>query len=611
MQNAARSTLGILVCAGLTGSIHAQAFRALVLSDGEVGPGRTLAITDAGDAVVRVGDELGIWQPSAAFNRPAGLSMIGTIDRGAVNRVSRHIDRDDRFYGSFKGRASAWSRDMGHADLDTRDGIGSWIDDASWPDFLVGGEQDRNGPATPVYWTHGARVELDLPAGTRTGVATGVNAGGEVVGVVSADEHAVIRWAAVASSFDRSTQAAIWIGNEAVLLDELVVGAGLSIVRADDINNRGQIAATAVDASGLFYAVVLEPAGADLNGDGVTSPADINAWLALAGNNDRRGDLTRDGVVDGNDFRVMIDRVTSRFDHGQETIAFNVRAAELSLIMNTNGMYDAQGMPEPGLQPGNSNRQNWIDCGPPCWNDYHPDFNPNCYGCDGDDANNPHSPDGAPGWPGNTPGHPYGPNGGPGGDGSDGDPAGDGGPGGDGAPGDPPDLPGNGGPGGNGGDNTDDGNGGKGGDGGNGGTGVEDPPGAQPGGNGGGGGKGGGGGSNGGNGGDGGDGGPGGAGGADGGATGAGGNGGGGGDAGDGGDAPNGEGGDGGEGGAGGAGGGSDHNPGGAGGPGGGGGDGGDGSNGDGSGNDGGAGGPGGTGDPDGQPGSDGNDGSP
>ncbi|MEL6797063.1 MAG: hypothetical protein AAFO89_09615, partial [Planctomycetota bacterium] len=242
MQNAVRSTLGILVCAGLTGSVHAQAYRALVLSDGEVGPGRTLAITDAGDAVVRIGDDIGIWQPSAAFNRSAGLSMIGTIDRGAVNRVSRHIDRGDRFYGSVKGRASAWSRDMGHADLDTRDDVGSWVDDASWPAFLVGGEQGRIGPATPVYWSDAVRIELDLPAGARTGVATGVNGGGEIVGVVSADDHAEIRWAAVASSFDQSTRGAIWIGDEPVALDDLIVGSELSIVRADDINNRGEIA---------------------------------------------------------------------------------------------------------------------------------------------------------------------------------------------------------------------------------------------------------------------------------------------------------------------------------------------------------------------------------
>lgn len=590
MQNAAQLILGILVCAGVSSSIHAQAYRVTVISDGEVGPGQTLAITDAGDAVVRVGDDLGIWQASPGFGRPAGLTMVGEIDSGAVNRVSRHIDAAARVYGSVNGQASAWSREMGHADLNTRNDIGSWVDDASWPALLVGGEQGKDTPASPVLWTDGVRVELPLPAGARSAVATGVNDGGEIVGVTSADASAVIRWPAAASALDRNTAGVIWIGSEPVALNELIVGSGLSIVRTDDVDNRGRIAATAVDTDGLFYAVVLEPAGADLNGDGAVSPADLNAWIALAATDDRRGDLTGDGVVDAADFAVAVELITTRLDSAEASISGDARALALSRIMDTNGVYDAvdpDAEPGGGLVPGNSDKQAWINGG----RKYHPTYNPNCYGCNGDDPGNIHHPDGGPGWPGTHPDNPEKPRGGPGGRGADGDPAGDGGSGGDGAPGTEPDDPGGaGGDGGRGGDNTDDGSGGRGGKGGNGGRGGQGASSGVDngghGGEGGTGGRGGFGGSNGGNGGEGGEGGRGGDGGQDDGSNGNGGSAGGGGTGGAGGDARGGDG-DGGGGGTGGNGGDGGNADGGTHGNGGSGGSGGTGGNGDGDGSDG------------------------
>ncbi len=637
-------TMLMLVGMAVASSTHAQAYRVQVL---ESEPGRhawVTGLTEAGDAVGRVGDAFAVWQAQPGFGRASGLTVLQEADTTVVRPgFTSHIDEAGYWYGSRNGAASVWSQAGEHERLELIKGRNSRVNDGSWPGLVVGYESNESFHAEPVAWVEGAAVRLTLPAWANSAVAEGVNNSGAIVGTA---RQISTRW-----EYTREA-GVIWIADEAVELDSLAVGSNMRIVQACDVDERGRIAVNLEDNLGLWHAAILEPAGADLNGDGRTNSADFSAWLGYASQQDRRADLNGNGFVESADLNQLIAMLGSLSTQPESpAIDEEARATLLSHAFLIAGIYDTEiahygeGSEFHPIEPENSAYHNWLKSGN--WNEYHPDFNPNCYGCSGDDPNNPHAPDGAPGWPGNDPKNPYKPNGGPGGPGSDGDPAGDGGDGGDGAPGDDPKLPGNGGPGGAGGDNTDDGPGGSGGSGGNGGTGDND----QSGGNGGTGGDGGNGGPNGGNSGDGGNGGNGGTGGngaspigpgaaggpggnggdagdapngdagegGNGGPGGAGGNGnsgaggpgGDGGDAGAGGDAPNGNGGDGGDGGSGGSGGNGTTNK--SGGNGGTGGDGGDGGNGDTNGGDGGTeggGGTGGTGDPNGNDGSDGNGGS-
>lgn len=631
----------------ITTNVHTQAYRVKPLETFPETHTWSLGLTDAGDVVGRSSNRYAVWQSTAEFGRPAGFTPLHEIGDALTGpSLTEHIDDAGYWYGSSDGRASVWSQSGGHEALQHNPRRQSRAAGGSWPALVVGYELDETYLPQPVAWLEGAMVQLEIPSCATAGAAKGANTNGIIVGEAHVNDP---------NTFERVDEAGvIWIKGEAIELDDLVVGFSDHIVQAVAINTRGQIAVNVIDDGGIWRPALLEPAGADLNGNGSVGSDDFNAWLGFASAEDRRGDVNGDGLIDTADMMRLIGMIQRPPPRAAAESDPERRARQLASEFLTAGVYDEEislstsGVALHPIQPGNWNWQQWFESNN--WNEYHPEFNPNCYGCSGDDPDNPHAPDGAPGWPGNDPGNPYKPNGGPGGPGADGDPAGDGGNGGAGKDGDGNREPGNGGPGGTGGDNTDDGPGGDAGDGGNGGDGGNE----QPGGDGGTGGDGGNGGPNGGNSGDGGDGGNGGSGGpgirpgsgapggpggnggdagdspngdagngGDGGPggtggsghSGPGGSGGAGGDAGSGGDAPNGDGGNGGSGGNGGTGGTGD-GPGGDGGSGGGGGNGGDGGDGNSNGGNGGSGGgegsggSGGTGSPNGNDGGDGNGGS-
>jgi probable HAF family extracellular repeat protein len=111
------------------------------------------------------------------------------------------------------------------------------INDAGW---IVGMAFFGGSPNTFLWNEEG----VISPGGLRVGGALGVNDAGQVVGWVHADEI---------------DQAFLWERGELFFLNDLIAAdSGWRIVSADDINQRGEIAATGI-YQGQERAVLLRP----------------------------------------------------------------------------------------------------------------------------------------------------------------------------------------------------------------------------------------------------------------------------------------------------------------------------------------------------------------
>jgi probable HAF family extracellular repeat protein len=158
---------------------------------------------------------------------------------------------------------------------------------------LVVGAAVTSEPAHPFLWRGGGAMELPIPSTARTGAANAVNDAGLVVGTYEINQYtgefAAVRWVAgemsnlgnlggpsdyaVASDVNTAGQIVgtsnssagftgyLWQGGRMYDLRALLLPpyAGLAIISATSITDRGQIAAAALVA-GRQTAVILTPA---------------------------------------------------------------------------------------------------------------------------------------------------------------------------------------------------------------------------------------------------------------------------------------------------------------------------------------------------------------
>lgn len=110
MRDSIRSAMSVLVAlagAAVALPTQAQAYSVRVL---EAGPGQhawITAITDAGDAVGRVGDAYAVWQSGPGFGRDNGLTVLHQVDPPRIRqKLTGHADEAGYWYGSRDGRAS-------------------------------------------------------------------------------------------------------------------------------------------------------------------------------------------------------------------------------------------------------------------------------------------------------------------------------------------------------------------------------------------------------------------------------------------------------------------------------------------------------------------------
>lgn len=409
--------------------------------------------------------------------------------------------------------------------------IVGWVED--YYDLPNGGADHR---IRGVIWAppHDS-VEFRLPiVGDRSSRLDGINEHGVVVGTsFRRDEgftfnnpiHQAIMWSGVGEPWPEAPgrRGTVWHGNLAIDLNTVTTNLGdWNIIAAMDIDNHGRIVAAAIDADGRTRAVRLLPNREDFNGDGETDADDLTLFINQHLAQHPSSDTDRNGMLDTQDLVAFIEgnwqspssAAQAAADANVQTLfalqpyGFKVRDTLNALGTGDLGKANAGSDPDEGsprcesFPPQSEERmcceaevEQW-EQSPQCWDRFHPDLNPECFGCDWDDLPehliNPINRDGMPGWPGEDSRSPYFPNGGPGGNGGNKapggyPPAGKGGNGGDAAPG----TPGRGGDGGNGGHAPfpPGGAGAPGGNGGNGGSNVDGPGGH--GGNGGAGGNGG------------------------------------------------------------------------------------------------------------------------
>lgn len=148
-----------------------------------------------------------------------------------------------------------WDADHGLRELPSFGGVESSILDLDAAGNAVGWSQDgRVNPLSPqlferpARWDASGRIHaLPLPAGWPTGLASSINESGVIVGEVSQFGLLPVR-------------AVVWIDGQVHLLGDLVEfpSAGWVILRARDINDRGEILANA-EFNGQSRVVVLRP----------------------------------------------------------------------------------------------------------------------------------------------------------------------------------------------------------------------------------------------------------------------------------------------------------------------------------------------------------------
>jgi len=453
-----------------------------------------LRITDRGEVFGFAQNAQGSRQyfldvPEARLGLDQGLHDAGPVSEPEGHAVA--VNAHAQWAGQYEHHAMMWDRPGGMRMLgELTRGHWSAATDISHSSIVVGwteiGQFDGLGHLhiRPFHWTETQGLTLlENLDGWMYARAEGVNDRGMIVGRVAPDrEQAWRRPILTPGDVAAGGRGVVWHNGHAVDLNDLLVpDTGWTIEGAFDINNLGQIVGVGIDPAGNRRAVVLEPSGNDFNGDGTIDHADTVAFLDAYIQAEPVADVNADGVVEPADLDQFADRVAI----GEPTPTAQAFADGGCDLYAATVLYEFSTLP--GLVPPfdwadqchQLLREQWLNC-PECWDRYHPEWNPNCYGCDGDEPNNPVAPNGQDGWPGAHPNNPYAPDGGPGGDGvdggdggdgGDGEENGDGGDGGNGAPGEGLQDGGDGGNGGNGGENGNGGNGGHGADGGNSGSG--------------------------------------------------------------------------------------------------------------------------------------------
>lgn len=144
--------------------------------------------------------------------------------------------------------AFLWDKEEGLKDLGSLPGGSSsaanWINDAG---EVVGGSNSSNGDRA-VLWKNGAMIDLGILQGDCSSEAWAINSQGQIVGNSSPD-------------CVQDGNAVLWEnGGAPINLNTLVLpGSGVTVVFAIDINDRGEIAAHALTATGDPRAVLLIP----------------------------------------------------------------------------------------------------------------------------------------------------------------------------------------------------------------------------------------------------------------------------------------------------------------------------------------------------------------
>jgi hypothetical protein len=350
----ARAVLGLLVT-GWSGTAGAQAYRVVAIDTGGNDPARAIPTHVMPDGtVVGLFDSGGdwhefAWRSGASEWVPAGFTDLGRTrsSAGALRGVTPTLWAQTLPPAEMGGpgvpgaeiSAQVWRVDGPQAILPPLIPGGNAGAQASTPNGLVVGwsadgpvREDGVWSVRATVWYVGLTAEPSdplvigtaLPLGSLPGyaysVARAVNSYGSVVGV--AFNASPWNGAPVdAESAIWSEQSAfLFVGGTMHELDALVVTPGWSIVEVVSILDNGTITAIGRDAAGLKRPVVLEPVGADLNGDGGLDGEDMVLFGGAVTVGDPIADVNGDGQVDLADTIEFLGRMASGLPQGESGI---------------------------------------------------------------------------------------------------------------------------------------------------------------------------------------------------------------------------------------------------------------------------------------------------
>jgi probable HAF family extracellular repeat protein len=196
-----------------------------------------------------------VWQRAALW-RDGEIVDLGTFggeyaEANAVNAAGQVVGWAWYPLPDRRQRAFLWSEGDGLLDLGSLGGGTSTALDLNDHGAVVGSSStaDPDQPYHPFLWTAaGGMVDLGAPPDSFQAAATAINDSGQIVGF------------AVIIDEDLRIEPLLWSRGARYLLNgRLEPGSGWTVVEAEDINDRGEIAASARSLAGSYRAVLLVP----------------------------------------------------------------------------------------------------------------------------------------------------------------------------------------------------------------------------------------------------------------------------------------------------------------------------------------------------------------
>lgn len=227
------------------------------------------------------------------FSEAAGINDAGQVVGWAWNPARRQIG----FVWNAASGMTPLPAPGGTSHLSIASDINELGQAVGMAEVLIGnGPQDQQLMFRAIIWNNGLPADLgDLnDPMVNSYTAGGINDHGQVVGSGS-------RYP------DAPDRPFLWENGVMVDLNTLIDPAsGWLIFSVADINNAGQIAATAQHTDGRRRAVLLNPIGtpcpADFNDDGVGDSRDFFDYLTAFFNASASADFNHNGVTDSQDF---------------------------------------------------------------------------------------------------------------------------------------------------------------------------------------------------------------------------------------------------------------------------------------------------------------------